>query len=141
VRRRQHRQPFQQYGAEPLAMEQIIDRERDLGARRIALEVRPGGNRPQLAVDLAQREQRRRLRRVRRFAERIEKGARRLGQAEKPAVQRFEREAMEELPQLVAIGRTGEAELHDRSIAQHRPIGDLLCSRQRRAQGTHVTPS
>jgi hypothetical protein len=58
VRRSQHRQPLQQHGAETLALKLVVDRECDLGARRIALEVRANRNRPQLAVDFAKGEQR-----------------------------------------------------------------------------------
>ncbi len=54
-------EPFEQDCAEAFALKPIVDRKRNFRCRRVGLEIRADGDRAALPLDLAKREERRRL--------------------------------------------------------------------------------
>src|SRR6185503_18142806 len=119
----------------PLAVERIGYGERRFGRTAAERQIGADGNRPQLALDLTQREQRRLARRIARITERVQQYLVGIGEAEEAAPARLGRQLVEEAAQRVVVA--GNRDSHDGggAVAQDHARRRLIDDR--RTDGLH----
>ena len=118
---RQQRQPLQQQGAQPLAVQGVVDRESDLGGGFVLGQVRAGGDDAGGAVVGPGDQQGQRGARIGSVAQGLDQLGARGRHGEEAAAPRFGRQPLEECPQGVTIFRPGQVDLSRRAIAQDQP--------------------
>jgi hypothetical protein len=111
-------EPFEQGRPEAFALKPVGDCKGGFRGALAEIDVRADRNRPQLALDLPQRDQRRLPRRVGRIAERVDQRLGRSGEAEEAAPVRFRRQVVVEATQRVTVVRRRNAQQRDRAVAQ-----------------------
>jgi hypothetical protein len=106
VRDRGRSEPLQQYRPQSFAVKAVVDGERHFRRRGALADVRTDRDRPRLAVDVADRQQRQGARPVAGVAEPFDEGRGGLGQREKAPVTGCGGQIVKKTPERLAVLRS-----------------------------------